>query len=308
MRQKSIFKQAPRIGVKTLLLVMLSTVLLFLDVRQVYTEKLRYYLNSAVAPLQYVVAYPALFIRDVKTSVTTQKALIKENQDLAAQLLMANMRSQKLLSLEKENNLLRTLLSSAQQINLKVKAAELMTVSLGGAAVNEVMLSEGQRDQVYLGQPVLDAYGVIGQVIGLSAVTSRVMLLTDRRSAIPVENNRTGFRAVLAGGGEGEKLLLMHVPKTEKIQVGDVLVTSGEGHLFPQGYPVGEVSFVDQSDENNFLTVEVTPSAHLRRSRFVLLVWPNAKNTQRIEMENKIKNMADAMQPASSSSAIQEIE
>ena len=279
MRQKSIFKQAPKIGVKTLLLIILSAVFLFLDAKNVYTVKLRYYLNSAVAPLQYVVAYPASLIHEIETAMSSQEALIKENKSLTEQLLTANMRSQKLLFLEKENKLLRKLLRSAQNLPVKVKAAELMFIASGGSR-SEVMLSEGSAGQAYIGQPVLDAYGVVGQIIDLSVSTSRVMLLTDRRSALPVENNRTGFRAILAGGGEGEALLLMHVPKTEKMQEGDLLVTSGEGHLFPQGYPVGVISHVASSDDESFLTVTVTPSAHLQRSRFVLLVWSSPKGDE----------------------------
>lgn len=302
MGQKAIFKQAPRAGVKTLLLIILSAVLLFLDGRNLYTQKLRYMLNTAVAPLQYIVAYPSSLIHSLRTSVTTQKALIKENQSLTAQLLMANMRSQKLLFLEKENKLLRSLLNSSQHLDVKVKAAELMEIATDKTN-SELVLSQGSQEQVYLGQPVLDAHGVIGQVIDLSASTSRVMLLTDSRSALPVENNRTGLRAILVGRGDGKPLSLEHVAKTEKMQAGDVLVTSGAGHVFPQGYPVGIISSVEQSNHSNFLEVNVTPSAQLQRSRFVLLVWTDvdADNKEKLQIKAEPSSETEIIDTAKAS-------
>ena len=267
---RPMFSQRPREGIKTLFLVIFSIALLFLDVRG-QLPRSRYYLEGIVSPLQYTVSLPFYLAEKTSEAITSHDALVKENEALKAKLLFEQLRSQKLHSVEKENQALKALMSSSQYVGVDVKIAEVMSVFISSGK-QEVMLREGERQGVYPGQPVLDAFGIVGQVINVGPDTSRVMLISDQRSAIPVENNRTGFRAILEG--DDDRLLLMHVPKTEDIQKGDIFVTSGLDRRFPQGYPVGVVSDVSQPMEESFSVITVKSSAHLHRIRFVLLLWP----------------------------------
>jgi rod shape-determining protein MreC len=140
--------------------------------------------------------------------------------------------------------------------------------------VKQVVLDKGHKDKVFVGQPVLDAYGVMGQVIQVGPLTSRVLLISDSHSGVPVQVARNGVRAIAVGDAYTGKLRLMNVQHTVDIRPGDVLITSGLGQNYPEGYPVGQVTHVSKDPGLQFVTIAVEPAAHLDRSRGVLLVWP----------------------------------
>jgi rod shape-determining protein MreC len=139
--------------------------------------------------------------------------------------------------------------------------------------MHQVVLNKGTRDGVYNGQPVLDANGVMGQVMQVGPMTCRVLLINDPRSGIGVQNVRNGTRAIATGDSYSGKLQLMYVPKTADVKMGDVFITSGLGDHFPEGYPVGKVLTVRKDPTDQFAVIYLQPSAHLESSRQVLLVW-----------------------------------
>jgi len=144
----------------------------------------------------------------------------------------------------------------------------------------QVILDKGSSDGIYVGQPVLDAYGVMGQVISVGHGTSRVLLISDRQSAIPVQNNRSGLRAIVRGNGYAGNLNVLYVPDTADFKVGDLLITSGLGQRYPANYPLGTVTEVKHAPSERFAKITVTPKAHINRSNQVLLVWPEHKKVR----------------------------
>lgn len=238
-----------------------------------YVTKIRSNASVIAIPLQYAVNWPSNFIRWASLSFTSQQAILEENAKLRARQLLLEARLQKLTAIEQENAQLRQLLSTSAHIDGKVLVAQLLSVNMDNFA-QEAVIDRGRKYEVYQGQPVLDAYGVMGRIIRVDPYTSQVLLLTDTRSAIPVQNNRNGIRAIAAGLGYGDKLELLHVPDTSDIQAGDLLVTSGLGGNFPFGYPVGVVQSVDQSGGDGFAKIRVKASAHIEQSRQLILLWP----------------------------------
>ncbi len=111
-------------------------------------------------------------------------------------------------------------------------------------------------------------------------MTSTLLLISDSKSAVPVRNNRTGERAILVGTNSMEELSLINLPKTASIHPGDVLVTSGLGRRYPEGYPVGKVEQVNSIPGEDFVKVTVSPIALLNRNRLVLLIWPDFEQEQ----------------------------
>jgi rod shape-determining protein MreC len=105
-----------------------------------------------------------------------------------------------------------------------------------------------------------------------------LLLITDNRSGISVQNTRDGIRAIAVGDNYTGKLRLVNIPQTVDIKTGDMLVTSGLGEQYPAGYPVGQVVSVVKDPGMQFATITVEPSAHPDRSRQVLLVWPSQKH------------------------------
>lgn len=259
-------------------------------------------LSLVVAPMQYFVDRPVEFIRWVDTSFTTQQNLLIENAQLRARELLLYAKLQKVLALERENEQLKALLRSSSNIQEKVTVAQLMAVDLA-PYTQQIIIDKGERDGVYVGQPVLDAYGVMGQVIAVGPINSRVLLISDPRSAIPVQNNRNGNRAIATGVGFDGVLELINVPITADFRQGDVMVTSGLGGHYPPGYPVGIISKVKLSPGERFLNINLTPSSHVNQSRQVLLVWP--KLSEKIDTNlpaTKNSNAASSLSTSPTSS------
>ncbi len=201
-----------------------------------------------------------------------------ENERLHNEARILNGKLQKFISLTAENIRLKQLLSSSTILQDSVLISELINVS-SNPLQQQVVIDKGASDGVYIGQPVIDATGLFGQVVELNEFQSRVILISDSRHALPVQINRNGIRAIAEGSGRINRLWLTNLVATTDIEVGDLLVSSGLGKRFPEGYPVGTVEYIEKDPGESFLTVAVKPSALLDRSRFVLLVF-SGKDTK----------------------------
>lgn len=254
------------------------------DHRQHHLENFRAGLSVLVYPLQYVVNLPVSAGSWVGETLSSRSKLLEENAHLRVQQLLLKTQLQKLSAIEAENIRLRELLQSSKRVSERVLIAEILAVDLDPFA-RQVVINKGNKFNVYDGQPVLDADGVMGQVVHVNPLTSTVMLITDANQAIPVEVNRNGLRAIAFGTGAQTSLDLPNIPNNADIVVGDLLVTSGLGGRFPPGYPVGHVTSIKKDVALPYANVTVEPSAALDRSREVLLVWPDA-NRQVTEAHN----------------------
>jgi len=215
---------------------------------------------------------------------------LQENARLKANDLLLRSRLQKLLALEHENAQLKELLQSTSHISGNIKVAQLLAVDLD-PTVQQIILDKGKHDHVYVGQPVLDAYGVMGQAIDVGLLTSKILLLTDPRFAISVKDQRNGFRAIAVGTGTTSRLVLLYVNDENRVAVGDLFVTSGLGLHFPVGYPVGVVASVKKVPGKRFIQVSLVPSAHFDRTQQVILAWPSEADLTkavRVELDRSI--------------------
>ena len=259
-------------GARFTLLLALSLIMIFVDHRFGYLKEVRSALSVAVAPVQWLADVPARLTGNVRMMVSSRSELAEENARLKVRNLILEQKLQKMASLNAQNVRLRELLNSSRLVDEKVVVAELIGID-PDPRIKQVLINKGDLDGVYVGQPLLDANGVMGQVIQTSPLNSRVILLTDSSSRIPVQVNRSGFRAIAAGTESGTDLELQHVPGTADIREGDLLVTSGMGQRFPVGYPVAEVTEVIRDTGQPFLSIRARPLARLNRSRLVMLVF-----------------------------------
>jgi len=259
-----------------LLFALLSIVLMTVDHRFHHLEALRSTLSVVVYPLRYVVNLPAELGDWASGTFSTRETLQDDNRSLHTRNLLLRAQLQRMDALEAENTRLRELLRSSKKVGERVLVAELLAVDTD-PFTRLIVLNKGSRDQVYPGQPLVDAEGVMGQVVHVGPFTSTAMLITDPSHATPVLVNRNGLRAIAVGNGASGKLDLPHLPNNADIKPGDLLVTSGLGGVFPPGYPVGRVTKVDVDPSLPFAHIEAEPAAHLERSREVLLVWTSHK-------------------------------
>lgn len=230
-------------------------------------------LSLPVAPLQYLASYPIQFFEHIREVISARDDLLKENLKLKSEHLLLQAQLQRLLTVESENNALKALQGSAQQLQTKTLIAELLATS-GDSFGSRVVINKGTSDGVYRGQAVLDAKGVFGQVIEVGPLTSRVLLINDPHSGVAVQSARSGVRAIAVGEGYADKLRLLYLQASD-IKIGDIFVTSGLSGHYPQGYPVGKVISIMRDPSSPFLSVYLQPLARLRSSRQVLLVWGN---------------------------------
>lgn len=240
-----------------------------------YTDWLapvRAQLGSVSTPFYWVTDLPQRLFDWTEETFTQPQQLREENEALKSELLILQRKLQQMAALAAENVRLRRLLGSSDMLQDKVLVAELMGVSPNPLR-HAMVINKGEQDGVYLGQPVLDAFGLMGQVVEVNATSSRVLLITDSNHALPVQVNRNGVRAVAEGTGQIDRLRLRHVSNTTDIREGDLLVSSGLGDRFPVGYPVAEVKQVVRDPGQAFSQVIAEPMARLNRSRHLLLVF-----------------------------------
>lgn len=235
-------------------------------------------LDTLASPIFWIANLPTRLGEWSTTHIQSRSQLLEENERLRRENLVLQGRSQQMASLQGENVRLRKLLNSSALLRDDVLVAELIGVSPDPERL-QLVLNKGERDGVFVGQPLIDADGLMGQIVEVSSGTSRALLITDVTHSVPVQVNRNGVRAIAEGTGELGSLEVRHVSSTTDIQEGDLLVTSGLGGRFPEGYPVAVVTEVERDLGEPFARVLAVPSAALDRTRHVLLVF-TARSTQ----------------------------
>ncbi|NQX87911.1 MAG: rod shape-determining protein MreC [Halioglobus sp.] len=269
---KPLFVKESSLALRVLLAVILVSGLIATDLHYNKLHTSRAVLDTLAYPVFWIANVPVRMGHWVDTHLRSRTHLLEENARLNQENLVLQGRSQQMASLQVENVRLRALLNSSALLRDDVLVAELVGVSPDPERL-QLVLNKGARDGVFAGQPLIDADGLMGQVVEVSDRTSRALLIADVTHSVPVRVNRNGVRAIVEGTGQLGLLLVRHVSATTDIEPGDLLVTSGLGGRFPEGYPVAVVSEVQRDAGELFARVLALPSAALDRSRHVLLVF-----------------------------------
>lgn len=247
----------------------LAITLIVLDAQGGWLSQLRARANVLVQPIWALAGLPGRLGSSVKDNAASHNQLVAENSELRNQLLIATARLTRLQTAALDNAQLRELLNVAERSGLDVQLAPILDIDLDPVR-QRLVLAAGSRDEVHVGQAVIDAGGLMGQVIAVTPVHSTVLLLTDPDHAVPVTVARTGVRLIVYG--RGDTLELRDIPLSAGVEVGDEIVTSGLGGRFPAGFPVGKITKLRPDDTHAFLVGELEPAAKLDRGRDVLLL------------------------------------
>jgi len=271
---QTLFIRGPSATVRMTVLVIASIVLMTVDHRWQSLELVRSTISGVLYPLQYSIDLPIRLFYWADETFSTQKTLLEKNREYEARHLENRVQLQKLEIIEKENDRLRRLLSATPKTTERLLIAEIINVDVDPYR-QLILLNKGSSSDVYKGQPIIDAQGIMGQVIHVGPMSSTAILITDASHAIPVHVDRTGLRANAFGTGKIDQLDLRHLPHNADIQVGDMLISSGLGGTFPPNYPVAIITQVERPDGEPFAAIAAKPLAQLDKSREVLLVWHN---------------------------------
>jgi rod shape-determining protein MreC len=249
----------------------MAMVLMVLDHRNGWLWRMRYATSIVIEPVYRLASLPSEGLHALSVAFADRGVLTEQNQRLREDLLLANAKLNRMQAVAQQNERLKELLDTQHSLNLHVQMARVIGIDFG-AYSHRMMINVGARDGVKPGQPVIDAHGVMGQVIDVLPNSSTVMLVTDPDHAIPVVDARTGMRTVAYGSRTGDQLTLPNIPIAQDVQAGDKLLTSGLGGRFPEGFPVGEIRSVGPSATGMFLEAHAIPSADLDRTDEVLLL------------------------------------
>lgn len=270
-RPKPLFLRGPSLNTRLILCALLSMVLMTMDYRQNRLEDVRAALSVVMHPVQWTVDAPFRIAAWSSSALAARSTLLAENEALRAAARADAARLQQSASLEAENARLRALLNAAETHDYEVEVATLVSVDLDPFR-HRIVIDRGTRHGVEPGHAVIDAHGVMGQVDRSGPLSAQVVLITDPSHALPVEINRNGLRSIARGTGELDRLELPYLPNNVDIEVGDLLVTSGLGGVFPAGYPVARITRIHRRPGERFAEVAAVPVAALNRSRELMLV------------------------------------
>ena len=286
----------------------LSLALMFIDVRTKLLNDFRFYMESALYPILTLADAPNSLSRLVTSQFKSHSELIKENEQLAEENYMHKADLLRLEALEAENLAMRKLLNSPERHADKRLFSKVIDVD-SNPYLKRVVVNCGSQTGVFEGMPVVTDTGLVGQVISVNYNFSRVLLITDQNCSVPVMNSRTQGRAIATGSGLDNELLINNVPRSTDIKVGDQLITSGLGGVYPEGYPVAIVTSVGYSETQPFALVKAKPVVDMDKMRYVLVFFYNYVdgNTERqvppkqpsdgkvILRQKRIKNLIDSL-------------
>jgi rod shape-determining protein MreC len=266
------FSNGPSLPNRLALALLLSVSLIIFDNKFDGFGTTRVYLNSLVSPLQYLANLPGQLLNSSASRFVSHERLFNDNAKLTNDAVLMNGQLQLLTFLQEENDRLRSLLNSPVQDNTRKVVAELMAVD-NNPYSHQIVINKGAINGVYEGQPVLDDKGIVGQIMQVSSTNSRVLLIADVTHAIPVRIARNNVRLVVTGSGGLNELLIQHVAHSSDLKVGDILLSSGLGNVFPEGYPVAKITSIIRDESRPFSQVRAKPVAQLDRLKYLLLLW-----------------------------------
>jgi rod shape-determining protein MreC len=269
---KLLFSKGSPLSVQLFISLALALALIVLDINYRPFKEVRYYLDTVISPLYYVSNAPKSSFDSLYEMSKTQETLLNENAKLQEALMQQKSDLLLLEHLKHENDRLRGLLGSPLRHDEHKKAAQVLLADTD-PYVYQIVINKGENDGVYVGQPVVDEKGIVGQIYQTAQSTSRAILVCDYQHAIPVQILRNDISMVAVGNGCSNDLTLDFLPNNVDIKVGDVLVTSGLDGRFPEGYPVAVVSSVKLDISDSTPIISATPTADLKRLRYLLLLW-----------------------------------
>lgn len=268
---KPLFPRGPGLGLKTLALLLACGGLMAAELDGERIAAPREWLSVALSPVVWVAEVPNR-IGVAFEYLDSRKRLLLENAALKHRQLALEAQLQRYAALDAENRRMRELIDASARLTDQVAVADIIAANQDPYR-QQITLNKGARDGVYRGQAIVDARGVLGQIVQVLPGTSVGLLLTDPDHGIPVEVNRNGLQAIALGQGNGQRLRLSFLPANAEVIKGDLIVSSSLGGRFPAGFPVGRVESVRHTPGGHFKEALVTPAARVGQGRQALLVW-----------------------------------
>lgn len=293
---------------RLILALVVSLVLMVADFHKfTVTTFLRNFTENGTGLVYYLANVPRYLLDGISDNFVERQTLLLENKALSQEIKEKSADLLLLDQLKVENQRLRLLLNSPLRKDEYKKIAEVLSAENNNYH-QQLVVNQGTKDGAFVGQPIIDEKGVVGQIISTGQHSSRVLLITDISHSLPVQVLRNGERMIATGTGHSDELALDNVPNSADIEVGDLIVTSGLSGRFPEGFPVAKVEKVIRNKQNYFATIIAKPQANLASLRDVLLVWVGTQHSLNTTLSPKdVKHVSEqrlALQKASTPKVI----
>ncbi|MEO7941030.1 MAG: rod shape-determining protein MreC [Burkholderiaceae bacterium] len=271
------FRQGQSALSKLTVCAALALFLMVADTRFGVTQPLRAVIADVLYPIQWLVLQPVNWARGGGSYFESLQSAQDSAEQMRITLAQRSLKANQVDELMLENTRLRQLLALRARITTPSQAAQIL-YDAADPFSRKVIIDRGQVHGVVPGSPVIDGYGVLGQVTRVFGAISEVTLITDGDQAIPVLNTRTGVRGVAFGdlsnptGG----MELRFTPADTDVLAGDVLSTSGVDGVYPPGLAVARVDKVERRSESVFARIALSPLAQVRGTIHVMVLQPVA--------------------------------
>jgi rod shape-determining protein MreC len=262
-------------GPRFIIFAVISVVLMYYDQRDGWSSRIRYVLQAAAYPVQVAVGSPRKLWTSATDFFTSRDALRAENTALRKREQALAVTTMRYAALEQENARLRALQASLPPLVNRSELADVVSADLGRLR-QRLVVDKGDRNDLFRSQTAVDERGLVGQLVRVGPWSAEIMLITDPEHAVPVEIVRNGLRSIALGSGDDSQLSLPYFPANSDVKVGDLLVTSGLGGVFPAGYPVGTVTEVLRDPDLLLAQVRARPAATLASDRQIMFLWFDA--------------------------------
>lgn len=265
------FKQGPSANARLLFFGLLSLGLLIADARFDALGGLRQGIGNVLYPVQRTLLVPRDTLALAGTYLTEITSLRQENAELKR---IEALNAKALLQIEQlanENKRLRDLSGARERASVRSVLAEVL-YETRDPFTRKLVLDKGAQQQVAIGQPVIDAKGLVGQVTRVFQFSSEMTLVTDRNMTVPVVLQRTGMRSVAFGGAAPGRMELRYLASSADLKEGDLLTTSGLDALYPPGLPVGRVERIERGGDNDFVKVLIAPTAEIQNNHLLVVL------------------------------------
>lgn len=269
------FRQGPSALSKLMVFSALALFLMVADVRFKIAQPVRVAVAAVLYPLQWIAMRPVAWVQGGGKYFDSLNAAQAAEAAARQRLGLQSQRANQVEQLALENSRLRKLLALRERVTTPAQAAQVL-YDAADPFTRKVIIDKGLVDDIGAGSPVLDEFGVLGQVTRVYPMVSEVTLVTDRDHAIPVLNTRTGARAVAFGdpASHAGALELRFMAANADVQAGDILTTSGVDAVYPPGLPVARVEKVEQRADSGFARIYCIPLALVSGAGHVMVLKP----------------------------------
>jgi rod shape-determining protein MreC len=273
------FKQGPSALSKLMVFSALAIFLMVADTRFKIVQPIRAVLGTLLFPVQWLALQPVVVAEGVgeyAESVRGAQAAQAIEAQARAKLAQQSVRIHQVEQLTLENARLRKLLDLRERVTTPAQAAQVL-YEAADVYSRKVILDKGMIHGIESGSPVIDEFGVLGQITRVYPAVSEVTLVTDRDQATPVLNARTGARSVAHGDTSGLHpglLELRFMAANADVQAGDLLTTSGVDGVYPPGLPVAQIEKIERRADSAFARIHLAPRAAVTGALHVMVLKP----------------------------------